>query len=118
MIQFTFAQYQTLAARTARHGAPDRLAVDFAGLVAEVGEIGDEIQHAAEQERSINVAHLAEELGDVLWRVADICTACDLLLATVATNNIAKLEARHPHGFSAATSIARHGSNGQKEGGT
>lgn len=103
----SFADYQTAAARTARPEWPDRLAIDALGLAAEAGEVASELQHAHEQERPVSTAYIAEELGDCLWRIADMCSALGISLTDVAAGNVTKLRLRHPNGFSAATSIAR-----------
>jgi len=53
------------------------------------------------------IGALWEELGDVLWYLADLCTTLGVSLDTVAEGNIAKLKRRYPEGFSAERSINR-----------
>lgn len=101
------SEYQWLAARTARQDAPDRLQVSLLGLGSEYGELLDEFQHAAERGHEVDLKHVSEELGDVLWRLSDIADALCLSLEGIAAENIAKLRKRHPIAFTAATSIAR-----------
>jgi NTP pyrophosphatase (non-canonical NTP hydrolase) len=43
---------------------------------------------------------LAEELGDVLWYLAEAATALELKLNDIAQMNVDKLAARYPEGFS------------------
>ena len=50
---------------------------------------------------------LADELGDVLWYLAEAATACDLELDHVASENVRKLQKRYPDGFSEERSINR-----------
>jgi NTP pyrophosphatase (non-canonical NTP hydrolase) len=50
---------------------------------------------------------LQKELGDVLWYLAEMCSANSLSLEDVAKKNIAKLRARYPEGFSAQASLNR-----------
>ena len=108
-MELTFTAYQEAAARTAQTAWPNekRVAVDCYGLVAEVGELLDEFQHRFEHERPLDLAQVQEELGDMLWRMADLCSALDIRLGDIAQANIAKLQIRHPNGFSATTSKLR-----------
>jgi NTP pyrophosphatase (non-canonical NTP hydrolase) len=48
-----------------------------------------------------------KELGDLLWFVAEYCTACDITLEDVAKANIEKLKARYPEGFETDKSLHR-----------
>lgn len=50
---------------------------------------------------------LHDELGDVLWAVAAICTGAGFDLGAVASANVAKLRARYPQGFSEEASKNR-----------
>ena len=43
---------------------------------------------------------LADELGDVLWYLAEAASACGLTLDEIARQNVDKLRARYPEGFS------------------
>jgi len=47
------------------------------------------------------------ELGDILWYVAEMCTAFNFRLNSVAAENIDKLQARYGTGFSTEASINR-----------
>ena len=50
---------------------------------------------------------LGDELGDVLWYLAEAATAAGLDLEDIANHNIQKLVKRYPEGFSQADSINR-----------
>jgi NTP pyrophosphatase (non-canonical NTP hydrolase) len=56
---------------------------------------------------TISPEELADELGDVLWYVAEAATACGLHLGDVAWGNVEKLHRRYPDGFSQEKSINR-----------
>ncbi len=102
-------EYQELADRTKNprvHGF-DRAKLSLIGLMAEVGEFATEIQHSIEHESKLDQEHVEEELGDILWRLSDICSSLELDLDRIGEKNIAKLRKRHPNGFSAQTSILR-----------
>lgn len=51
--------------------------------------------------------HVAKEIGDVLWMVAELCTSFDLDMDEVAEANIEKLKRRYPEGFTSENSIHR-----------
>jgi NTP pyrophosphatase (non-canonical NTP hydrolase) len=50
---------------------------------------------------------LQDELGDVLWYLAEAATACGITLEDIANHNVKKLRKRYPQGFSQADSINR-----------
>jgi NTP pyrophosphatase (non-canonical NTP hydrolase) len=105
-----FDEYQKLAARTAgAGGAGDRrLMVAALGLTGEAGEFANLVKKlTAHGHTEINGANLSDELGDVLWYLAEAATACGLSLEEIAQENIAKLRRRYPDGFSQERSINR-----------
>lgn len=93
-------EYQKLAARTAndKEAVDTRLIIDLLGLASEVGEITGLFQHSLERNRDVG-EEVYEELGDCLWRVADVCTCLGVTMSEIMGLNIAKLKARHPDGF-------------------
>lgn len=103
-----FKDYQSLAARTINKDL-DGLETLWHGLfclASEVGEVHGLFQKKY-QGHSVDVEHLKKELGDCLWAIAEICTACDLDMEEIASINIEKLKARYPEGFSAEKSLNR-----------
>ena len=101
-------EYQQLAARTMGKGwnKDDYLYHALFGLASEVGEVQGLYQKAY-QGHSFDRQHLEKEIGDVLWFVAELCTALDFSLDDVASLNIAKLKARYPDGFEEEKSLHR-----------
>lgn len=98
----TFADYATAAARTAHAPGLDesqRLLVQTLGLCGEAGEVADLVKKDAWHGKPLTNERLADELGDVLWYLADIARSRGIPLEDVAYGNIAKLRARYPHGF-------------------
>ena len=51
--------------------------------------------------------HAKKELGDLLWFIAEYCTAMGWTLEEVMTQNIEKLKARYPKGFEYEKSLNR-----------
>ena len=106
--ELTLNGYQNAAARTIREDMLDLEIESHAlhGMVSEIGEFHGIYQkvyqgHAAKDE------HLKKELGDLLWFIAEYCTARGWDLAEVAQMNIDKLKARYPKGFDADKSLHR-----------
>jgi len=48
----------------------------------------------------MNIAEIAEELGDILWYIAALATTLKLDLGEIAQQNIKKLKKRYPEGYS------------------
>lgn len=101
-------EYQKLAARTIN---PD-LTCDglenhaLHGMVGEIGEIHSLYQKIY-QGHKIDDEHLKKEVGDLLWFVAEYCTAMNWSLEDVMQLNINKLRARFPEGFEVDRSLHR-----------
>ena len=56
-----------------------------------------------------SIEDLVGELGDTLWHIAALCTACGLDITDVAEYNIAKLQHRYPSGdFDNIRNLNRH----------
>ena len=101
-------EYQALAARTIRKDLyPEQ--VHFHALHGIVGEIGEihSIYQKSYQGHEIDRDHLKKEFGDLLWFVAEYCTAMGWTLEEVAQGNIDKLLARFPAGFEVDKSLHR-----------
>lgn len=76
------------------------------GMVGEIGEIHSLYQKEY-QGHAFDETHVKKELGDLLWFVAEYCTAMGWDLEDVMCENIEKLIARYPDGFSEARSLFR-----------
>ena len=101
-------EYQKAAARTMNPALYREQQAYHAlhGMTGEVGEIHSLYQKAY-QGHIIENEHLKKELGDLLWFIAEYCTAMDWTLEEVAQMNIDKLKARYPEGFSEDKSLNR-----------
>lgn len=106
--------YQQHAARTLI-AAPDSeysdeqimLVWNALGLAGEAGEVANLIKKAVFHQHGIDNQKLSDELGDVLWYIAAICTQRGLSMSEVMEQNIAKLLRRYPDGYSAEHSRSR-----------
>ena len=104
-------EYQALAQRTSNRALAENghLFNGVLGLAGEAGECADLVKkHCFQDERPIHDA-LIDELGDVLWYVAETAGALGVSLDEVAVRNVEKLKKRYPTGFEAERSLHREG---------
>lgn len=110
MNKLTLSEYQELAQRTAGAGGDGerRLIIAALGLAGEAGEFANLVKkRTAHGHKDITPELFADELGDVLWYVAEAAALIGLDLGDVAQQNVKKLRKRYPEGFSEARSINR-----------
>lgn len=101
-------EYQKLASRTIRIDMT-KADQEFHALHGMVGEIGElhSIYQKRYQGHEDTEEHRMKEIGDLLWFIAEYCTACDWSLEDVMKMNIDKLIARYPEGFDTERSTHR-----------
>jgi NTP pyrophosphatase (non-canonical NTP hydrolase) len=107
-----FNDYQILAHRTSafRKDNPQsdyHLCMAALGLIGESGEFADLVKKHFFHSHPYDSYKLKDELSDVLWYVAEACTAIGITLENLAVHNIDKLKSRYPEGFSSDASINR-----------
>lgn len=106
----TFSEYQIEAEKT-RANYDDkglRLVVAALGLAGEAGEFCDLVKKINGQGHELNRDKLLNELGDILWYVADAASCLGVELGEVAVGNINKLRKRYPNGFDSKISRSRY----------
>lgn len=101
-------EYQKLAARTINEGLTleEKKYHALHGMVGEIGEIHS-IYQKIYQGHYDDIKHVKKEVGDLLWFVAEFCTAKGWNLEDVMELNIEKLRKRYPIKFEAERSIHR-----------
>ena len=77
------------------------------GLCGESGEAIDIVKKWLMQGHELDREHLARELGDVAWYLAEAATALDVPLVAVFQGNLDKLRQRFPNGFDTGASVNR-----------
>lgn len=101
-----FVTYQELSQRTLPEEHDVR---NYAmGLAGEAGEVVELVKKHAYHGHPLDAERVAEELGDVLFYVAAMATACGLSLEQVADKNVEKLRQRYPNGFEHQKSRCRY----------
>lgn len=101
-------EYQDLAARTINKGLTfeEQKFHALHGMVGEIGEIHS-IYQKMYQGHAFEVNHVKKEFGDLLWFIAEYCTAKGWSLDDIMRMNIDKLKERYPDGFKAERSLHR-----------
>ena len=105
-----FNEYQKLAQRTSskKISAIDKVLNGLMGLNGEAGECIDILKKYFFQGHDLDADKLIDELGDVLWYIAETCTGIGVTMEEVAKRNIEKLRKRYPDGFETERSINRN----------
>jgi NTP pyrophosphatase (non-canonical NTP hydrolase) len=121
----TPSDYQKLAMRTEADQAkildrltklgPQAMRLDNAarGLAGDAGEVSSAVMKFIEYGRPLDVTNLLEEVGDCLWRLAQVCQAVSALSGEAFTlerameANIKKLAIRYPDKYSDEAAVHR-----------
>lgn len=101
-------QYQERAARTINksNNILEQRQHALFGMASEVGEIHGIFQKHF-QGHSINYTELKQEIGDLLWFIAEFCTASGWDMEYIMQMNLDKIERRYPDGFEEKRSVER-----------
>ena len=93
--------YPTIVMQTMNHdlSKKDQILNGAIGLCGESGEVVDIIKKHFFQGHELDVDHLIEELGDVLYYITLLMILLDYNMADTEFNNMCKLKARYPQGF-------------------
>lgn len=104
----TGKEYQELASRTINLDLVP-LEICYHALHGMVGEIGElhSLYQKTYQGHYLDEEHAKKELGDLLWFIAEYCTANEWNLDDIMELNINKLKARYPEGFDVDKSLHR-----------
>lgn len=102
-------EYQTLAMTTLNPELSKKevLINSVMGLCGESGEAIDIVKKWMAQGHALDKEHLAKELGDIAWYLAEAATALDMQLEDILQGNLDKLKSRYPEGFETKRSVAR-----------
>lgn len=108
-INMTINEYQQLAMRTLNPNLSEKevLINGVMGLCGESGEAIDIVKRHLAQGHELDKEHLAKELGDIAWYLAETATVLGYSLEDILQMNIDKLKKRYPEGFDIEKSIHR-----------
>lgn len=102
-------EYQTLAMTTLNPelSRKEVLINSVMGLCGESGEAIDIVKKWMAQGHELDKEHLAKELGDIAWYLAEAATALEIPLEDILQANLDKLKKRYPDGFEKERSLVR-----------
>jgi NTP pyrophosphatase (non-canonical NTP hydrolase) len=102
-------EYQKKSTRTMNDNLKhnDIVANMIFGLNGEVGEVTDILKKHLFHGHDLDMDHLKEELGDVMFYIVNLATLYDIDMSEVLQMNVDKLLKRYPNGFSSQDSINR-----------
>ncbi len=105
----TINEYQKLAMTTLNPelSEKDVLINGVMGLCGEAGEAIDIVKRYLAQGHELDKEHLAKELGDIAWYLAETATVLGYSLEEILQLNIDKLRKRYPEGFDTEKSTHR-----------
>jgi NTP pyrophosphatase (non-canonical NTP hydrolase) len=97
----TINEYQKLAMLTLNPDLSEKdvLINGVMGLCGEAGEAIDIVKRYLAQGHELDKEHLAKELGDIAWYLAETATILGYSLEDILQMNIDKLKKRYPEGF-------------------
>lgn len=96
-------EYQNLAMKTKKPWENDlkgQTTDAILGLCGESGEVADLFKKYFAGVKELDRDHVINEMGDVLWYLAELALSLETTLEEVATLNIEKLKARHGEKYS------------------
>ena len=104
-------EYQEKSKRTLNNDlkAGSQILNMLLGMSGETGEVVDLFKKHLFQGHTLDMDKLTEELGDVMYYIANLCNFYNLELEDVIEGNYNKLLKRYPEGFSEDRSINREG---------
>lgn len=104
----TLNEYQDLARRTQnpKLSLVERRLHALHGIAAEAGEI-NAIYQKSLQGHPVDPVKVVDEMGDLIWFLAELADVLRIPLDNVAEHNINKLRKRYPDGFDVEHSVNR-----------
>lgn len=84
-----------------------KLSLGGLGIAGEAGEVADLIKKVLHHEKPLDKEKLIKEMGDVYWYLEYLCATLDVTKEDVMWENVKKLRARHPNGWSPESQNAK-----------
>lgn len=103
-------KYQAEAARTCANidgGIMDDIHMVL-GMQTEAAEIADAYKKTIAYKKELDLVNVKEELGDILWYIANLCNIHGWDLRDIMQTNIDKLKARYPEKFTEENALNRN----------
>ena len=81
------------------------------GLSGETGETVDIFKKHIYQGKDLDINDVIEEIGDILWYIANLCNVNKITMKECMESNVEKLRKRYPNGFSIKDALERADKN-------
>ena len=81
------------------------------GLAGETGETIDIFKKHIYQGKDLDINDVIEEIGDILWYIANLCNVNKITMKECMESNVEKLRKRYPNGFSIKDALERADKN-------
>lgn len=101
--------FQEEALRSMRNDLPYELICSnmCMGLAGETGETVDIFKKHIYQGKDLDINDVIEEIGDILWYIANLCNVNKITMKECMESNVEKLRKRYPNGFSIKDALER-----------
>jgi len=84
------------------------------GMTTEIGELMDPYKKNLAYEKPVDIVNVKEEVGDLMWYVANFCNLNGFDLEEIMETNIKKLQERYPQKFDKVLAVQRNLNNERK----
>ena len=81
------------------------------GLAGETGETVDIFKKHIYQGKDLDINDVIEEIGDILWYIANLCNVNKITMKECMESNVEKLRKRYPNGFTIKDALERADKN-------
>jgi len=78
------------------------------GMTTEIGELMDPYKKNLAYEKPIDFINVKEEIGDLLWYIANFCNLHSFDIEEIMETNVKKLQARYPEKFDKMLAVQRN----------
>jgi NTP pyrophosphatase (non-canonical NTP hydrolase) len=78
------------------------------GILTEAGELADQFKKHHAYGKPIDWINIEEEIGDIMFYIAGLCSINNLDLEKIMDKNIKKLQQRYPEKFTEENAINRN----------
>ena len=101
--------YQKLAARTLPRLSSEQEDIQHMlfGMMTELGELVDSYKKHYAYGKNLDLVNVMEEMGDIMWYWAGMCTITGINSSGILSTNIAKLMKRYPEKFDEMLAVKR-----------
>lgn len=102
-------EYRKAAARTLPHLSSEEQDIQHMlfGMMTELGELVDSYKKHYAYGKKLDMVNVMEEMGDIMWYWAGLCTITGINPEYALTVNIQKLKARYPEKFTEDLAVNR-----------